>query len=58
MDLLCGPYLAQSFVTSHLDPRLPRHADACTFRINLPQELEREVNIHPLFRHVAIRKMA
>jgi hypothetical protein len=32
-------------------------ADAGTFCINLPQEVEREIDIDLLFRHVAIGKM-
>src|SRR5262245_16317330 len=31
--LLWAPHLAESLITGHLDPRLPRHADARTFRI-------------------------
>jgi hypothetical protein len=36
---------------------LPGYADARTFRIDLPQEVEREINIDPLFRHVTVGKM-
>jgi hypothetical protein len=54
---LGAEYLAESFVTGHLDPRLPRHTNALTFRIDLPQEVKRKINIDPLFRHVVIRKM-
>src|SRR5262249_52639026 len=55
--LLWAPHLAESLITGHLDPRLPRHADARTFRIDLPEEVERKINIDPLFRHMAIGKM-
>src|SRR5438876_432159 len=42
---LRAAHLAESLVTGHLDPRLPRHADARTFRIDLSQEVERKINI-------------
>jgi len=55
-DAAVGSHLAESLVTGHLDPRLPRDANTGTFRIDLPQEVERKINIDPLFRHVAIGK--
>lgn len=54
---LGAPHLAEALVTSHLDPRVPRHADAGTFRIDLPQQVERKINADLLFRHMAIGKM-
>jgi hypothetical protein len=54
---LRAAHLAESLVTGHLDPRLPRHTNALAFRIDLPQEIERKIDINPLFRHVAIGKM-
>ena len=56
-DAAVGSHLAESLVTGHLDPRLPRDANTGTFRIDLPQEVERKINIDPLFGHVAIGKM-
>jgi len=55
-DAAVSSHLAEALVTDHLDPRLPRDANAGTFRIDLPQEVERKINIDPLFRYVAIGK--
>jgi hypothetical protein len=57
-DAAVGSHLAESLVTGHLDPRLPCHADALAFCIDLPQEVERKINIDSLFRHVAIGKIS
>lgn len=49
--------MRHAFIADHLDPSLPGDANALTFRINPLQQLQGEIDIHPLFGDVAIGEM-
>src|ERR1700739_1817533 len=47
----------QVFGTDHINPSLACHTDTPTFRVNLAQQRQGKVNIHPLLGHKRLGKV-